>query len=64
MPNNSPAPQIRDELLDELLKGYKTPEDLTGKDGILKNLTKRLVERALNGELTHHLGYGRHDSSG
>jgi transposase-like protein len=33
-------------------------------DGLLQQLTKALVERALDGELTHHLGYEKHDSSG
>jgi putative transposase len=55
---------IRPELLDELLKDYQKPEDLLGQDGLLQNLTKALVERALNGELTHHLGYEKHHSSG
>lgn len=45
------------ELIDQLLTDYKNPEDLLGDKGILKILTKRLVERALNGEITHHLGY-------
>ena len=57
-------PPIRPELLDELLKDYQKPEDLLGQDGLLQQLTKALVERALNGELTHHLGYEKHDSSG
>jgi putative transposase len=57
-------PPIRPELLDELLKGYKKPEDLLGEDGLLQQLTKALVERALDGELTHHLGYEKHDSAG
>jgi putative transposase len=52
---------ITPELLDELLKDYKNPEDLLGQDGLLQQLTKALVERALNGELTHHLGYEKHD---
>ncbi|KAM3103438.1 IS256 family transposase [Phormidesmis sp. 146-12] len=43
------------ELLDELLKGYKTPEDLIGEGGILKQLTSALVERCLNAELKTHL---------
>jgi putative transposase len=51
-------------LLDELLKDYKKPDDLLGQDGLLQQLTKALVERALDGELTDHLGYERHDSSG
>jgi putative transposase len=48
---------IRDEILKELLKEYKSPEELIGKDGILKELTKRLVEKAMESELTHHLRY-------
>jgi putative transposase len=55
---------IRPELLDELLKDYKKPDDLLGQDGLLQQLTKALVERALDGELTHHLGYEKHDSAG
>jgi putative transposase len=39
------------ELLDEMLKDYKKPDDLLGQDGLLQQLTKALVERALNGEL-------------
>lgn len=57
-------PPIRPELLDELLKDYQKPDDLLGQDGLLQQLTKALVERALGGELTHHLGYERHDPSG
>jgi putative transposase len=52
------------ELLDELLKDYKKPDDLLGQDGLLQQLTKALVERALDGELTHHLGYEKHDAAG
>lgn len=51
---------ITPELLDELLKDYSKPDDLLGQDGLLQQLTKALVERALNGELTHHLGYQKH----
>lgn len=57
-------PPIRPELLDELLKDYQKPEDLLGQDGLLQQLTKALVERALDGELTHHLGYQKHDAAG
>jgi hypothetical protein len=49
--------KIRRELLDELLAGYSKPEDLTGPEGLLKRLTGALVERALEAELTDHLGY-------
>ena len=55
---------IRDELLDELIKGYKKPEDLIGAGGLLKELTKRLVERAMNAEMTEHLGYEKHSPEG
>ena len=48
------------ELLDELLKDVKSSEDLLGKDGLLKQLTKDLVERVLGAELTNHLGYEKH----
>ena len=37
---------------------------LTGPEGLLKQLTKALVERALAAELTHHLGYEKHDPAG
>ena len=50
---------ISNKLLDELLKDYKDPEDLIGKNGIIKQLTKRLVERAMEAELTDELGYSK-----
>ena len=53
---------IRKELLEELLKDYKGPEDLTGENGILKQLTKALVEQAMGAELTEHLGYEKHEA--
>jgi putative transposase len=55
---------ISREVLDELLKEYKNPEDLLGDQGILQQLTKALVERALEGELTHQLGYDKHSPTG
>ena len=57
-------PPIRPELLDELLKDYQKPEDLLGDDGLLQQLTRALVERAITGELTHHLGYEKHSPEG
>jgi putative transposase len=56
--------EIRKELLDELIKDYKKPEDLIGETGLLKQLTKALMERALSAELTGHLGYEKHDPAG
>ena len=44
-----------DELIDELLQDCPDPESLLGESGLLQQLTKRLIERALQGELTHHL---------
>jgi putative transposase len=51
---------LPDELLDELLAGARTEEEITGSGGLLSQLTKRLVERALEVELTDHLGYEPH----
>lgn len=51
-------------MLDKLLKDYQTPEQILGENGILKQLTKRLAERALQAEMTHHLGYAKHDYKG
>ncbi|EMF81241.1 transposase, mutator family [Leptospira weilii serovar Topaz str. LT2116] len=59
----SNAKNRAEELLDELIKG-KTAEELIGQEGLLKQLTKSLVERAMQGEMTHHLGYERKASSG
>src|ERR1700722_10753542 len=56
--------KIRCELLDELLAGYSKPKDLTGPEGLLKQLTGALVERALQAELTNHLGYDEHAAEG
>lgn len=52
------------ELLDELLKGCKTQEDLFGENGVVKQLVKALAERALQGELSTHLGYEKHEIKG
>ena len=49
-----------DALLDDLLQDCESPEDILGEHGLLKGLTKRLVERALHAELTTHLGYAPH----
>jgi putative transposase len=52
------------DLIDKLLGDYQKPEDLIGENGLLKQLTKALVERALNAELTHHLGYEKSEANG
>jgi putative transposase len=51
------CPDLPDELIDELLAGARSAEEITGPDGLLQRLTKRLVERAMAAELTEHLGY-------
>jgi putative transposase len=55
---------IRHELLDELLAGHSTPEEITGPNGLLKQLTGALIERALQAEMTGHLGYEPHAADG
>ena len=55
---------IDKELIDKLLEEYKSPEDIVGENGLLKQLTKALVERALHAELTTHLGYEKHSPEG
>jgi putative transposase len=52
--------RISNEVLDELLAGASTEEELAGPGGLLSQLTKRLVERAMEVELTEHVGYEPH----
>src|SRR6516164_9988650 len=52
--------RLSDEVIDELLAGARTEEEIVGPGGVLAQLTKRLVERALRAELTEHLGYELH----
>ncbi len=50
---------LPNDLIDSLLADYKKPEDLIGEHGLLKQLTKALVERALEAEMSEHLGHGK-----
>ena len=52
--------KLPDEVVDELLAGARTEEEIVGPGGLLSQLTKRLVERAMEVELTDHVGYERH----
>ena len=61
---DTPKPPISDEVIDQLLAGSSEPEDLTGKDGLLKQLTARLVGRVLQSEMDDHLGYEKGDPKG
>lgn len=54
---------IKPEILDELLAGVSSPDEL-GDGGLLRQLKKALMERALGAELTHHLGYEKNDPAG
>ncbi len=49
--------EIPEELIDQLLGEYQGPEQLTGPDGLINQLRKRLIERAAGAELEQHLGY-------
>jgi putative transposase len=49
--------EIPDELIDQLLGEYEGPDELTGPEGLINRLRKRLIERAAGAELTQHLGY-------
>lgn len=55
---------IEVDLIDKLLADCKGPEDIVGVNGLLKRLTKTIVERAMNAELTEHLGYEKNDPAG
>lgn len=52
------------KLIDKLVADYKKPEDIIGENGLLKQLTKALLERAMQAEMTEHLGYSKHDPAG
>jgi putative transposase len=55
---------IDNKFIDNLLKDYKTPEEILGDNGLIKQLTKAVLERAMQAELTEHLGYEPHDAAG
>ena len=57
VPKKAPSP----DLIDQLLAGYQKPEDLIGEHGLLKQLTKAVVERALQAELAAHLGHDKNE---
>ena len=56
------AKALPTDLIDSLLSGYKKPEDLIGENGLLKQLTKALVERALAAEMEAHLGHAKNEA--
>jgi transposase-like protein len=52
--------RISDEVIDELLAGASTEEQIAGPGGLLSELTRRLMERAMEVELAEHVGYEAH----
>ena len=52
------------DLVDKLLAGRTKPEQIIGEHGLLKQLTKALLERVLEAEMSEHLGYERHNPAG
>ena len=61
MKNTKQASPVGDELIDQWLKQGRKPEDV---NELLKHLTKRVVERAMQGEMAEQLGYEKHDPEG
>lgn len=55
---------IPENVITALLKDYKSPEDLLGENGLLKQLQKAVIEKALEAEMAVHLGYEKHDAKG
>jgi putative transposase len=62
--SDSTAVAIKPELLRELLKNIKTPEDLFGPQGLLQRVKGALMEKMLEAEMTEHLGFEAHDPEG
>jgi putative transposase len=54
----------QEQLIDELLKDYQGPASFWGEAGLYAQLKKKIVERTLNAEMDHHLGYTKHDPKG
>lgn len=56
---------IDTKLIDKLLAEHgHRPQDIAGENGLLKQLVKAVLERAMQAELTDHLGYDKHDPAG
>jgi putative transposase len=55
---------VTNDMLDELIGNAKTQEDLFGNEGVIKDLSKKLIERVLDAEMTHHLGYEKYAVQG
>jgi putative transposase len=63
--NPKPETGLDEQLVAQLVnRGKASGLQLTGEGGVLAQLTKRLLESALEGEITDHLGYDKHDPAG
>lgn len=56
--------KLNKQVIDDLIKDCKTPEDFFGENGLIKRFVKSVMESALSAELTTHLGYEKHDTVG
>ena len=61
MKREKPVKPVSDELIDQWLKEGRKPEDV---NDLLKQITKAVLERAMQAEMTEHLGYEKHDPAG
>jgi transposase-like protein len=58
------ADRAQEQLIDELIKDYQGPESFWGETGLFARLKKKIIERTLDVEMDHHLGYTKHDPQG
>jgi len=56
--------KINEKVIDELLRECENPQQILGENGLLKQLTKAVLERALQAEMSVHLGYDKHAPAG
>ena len=61
MKREKPVKPVSDELIDQWLKEGRKPEDV---NDLLKQITKAVLERAMQAEMAEHLGYEKHDPAG
>ena len=61
MRREKPSKPISDELIEQWLKEGRKPEDV---NDLLKQITKAVLERAMQAEMSEHLGYEKHDPAG
>ena len=54
----------QEELLQELLREYDDPSQALKRGGLVDELKKRLIEKAMRAELDNHLGYAKHEKKG